>query len=194
MGGTLEVIDFEDRSTGLRGRTLKLRTVDFHESFGGQELPEKVSDRSLDLEDRLVRLCPEVDDTVVEPRIEQNAVELLLRGLDLLLWTVGVLNSKRESCLQARDQVNLAELMSRALLQPRREITCEIRTSTSDTLALLIGSGDFWTIPSTSTMLSIARPAAHLAICLLTFPGETVKRACTESVLCLRLRKTILFP
>ena len=89
--------------------------MDFHESLGGQELPEQVSNRSLNLEDRLVRLCPQVDDTVVKPRIKQNAVELLLRCLDLLFWAVSILNSERESRLQARDQVDLAELVSRVL-------------------------------------------------------------------------------
>ena len=86
--------------------------MDFHESLGGQELPEQVSDRSLNPEDRLVRLCPQVDNTVVKPRIKENAVELLLGGLDLLLWTVGVLNSEREGRLQSRDQVDLVESMS----------------------------------------------------------------------------------
>jgi len=101
--GTLEVINFEDRGTRLRSGTLKLRTMDLHESLGGQELPKQVSNCSLDLEDRLIRLCPEVDNTVVEPRVKQNTVELLFRGTNLPLRTVGILNSEREGCLQARD-------------------------------------------------------------------------------------------
>ena len=68
--GTLEVVDFKHCGPGLCGRALKFRTVDFHESFGGQELPEQVPDRGLDLEDCLVRLSPEVDDAVVEPCIK----------------------------------------------------------------------------------------------------------------------------
>jgi hypothetical protein len=56
--GTLEIVDFEDRGTGLRGSALKFWTVYFHESVGGQKLPKQVSNYSLDLEDRLVRLCP----------------------------------------------------------------------------------------------------------------------------------------
>lgn len=68
--GTLEVVDFEDSSTGFGGRTLKFRTVYLYEPLGGQELPEQVSDCSLDLEDCLIRLSPEVDDTVVEPRVK----------------------------------------------------------------------------------------------------------------------------
>lgn len=55
--------------------------------------------------------------------------------------------------------------------------TLQMRTSTSLTLALLIGSGDFWTMPSTKTMLSIAKPAVHFTICLLTFSGVTSNRA-----------------
>jgi len=110
--GTLKVVDFEDCGTGLRGGTLKFRTVYFYESLGGQELPEQVSDRGLDPKDRLVCLSPEVDDTVVEPCVKQNAVVLLVGALDLLLWTVGILNSEREDRLQASDQVDLYKLMS----------------------------------------------------------------------------------
>jgi hypothetical protein len=33
--GTFKVVDFEDRGAGFCGSTLKLRTVDFHESLGG---------------------------------------------------------------------------------------------------------------------------------------------------------------
>ena len=105
--GTLEVVDFEDRGTGLRGGTLKFWAVDFNESLGGQELPEQVSDRGLNLEDRLVRLGPEIDNAVVESCVEQNAVELLVGGFDLLLWALGVLDSEREGRFQASDQVDL---------------------------------------------------------------------------------------
>ena len=68
--GTLEVVNFEDRCAGFGGGTLKFWTVDFHESLGGQELPKQVSDRGLDPEDCLVCPCPEVDDTVIEPRVK----------------------------------------------------------------------------------------------------------------------------
>ena len=84
----------------------------FYEPLGRQEFPEQVSNRGLDLEDRLVRLGPEIDDAVIEPGIEQDAVELLPGGLDLLLWTVGILNGEREGRLQASDQVDLYKLMS----------------------------------------------------------------------------------
>ena len=105
--GTLEVVDFEDCGTGFRGGTLKFRAVDFYESLGEQELPEQVSNRGLDLEDRLVCLGPEINYAVVESCVEQDAVELLLRGPDILLWAVGILNSEREGRLQASDQVDL---------------------------------------------------------------------------------------
>ena len=56
--GTLEVVDFEDRGAGFRGSTLKFRAVDFHEPLRGKEFSEEVSDRSLDPENRVIRLCP----------------------------------------------------------------------------------------------------------------------------------------
>lgn len=86
--------------------------MDFYEPPGGQELPEQVSNRGLDLEDRLVRLSPEVDDTVVEPRVKQNAIKLLLGCPDVSLWTVGILNGEREGRFQASDQVNLHKSVS----------------------------------------------------------------------------------
>lgn len=65
----------------------------------------------MDLEDRMVRLCPEVNDAVVEPCVKQNTAELLLGRLNLLLWTIGVFNGEREGRLQAGDQVYLDKLM-----------------------------------------------------------------------------------
>ena len=65
----------------------------------------------MDLEDRLVRLRPEVDDPIVEPCVKQNTAELLFGRLNIFLWTVGIFNGKREGRLQAGDQVYLDESM-----------------------------------------------------------------------------------
>ena len=54
---TLEITDFEDRSTRLRGRTLQFGTVDLDETLALQKFAEETPDPSLQLEHCLVRLC-----------------------------------------------------------------------------------------------------------------------------------------
>jgi len=54
---TLEVLDLEDRCPRLCSCALKLWRVDLDESLRMQVIAETLSDSSLELENRLVRLC-----------------------------------------------------------------------------------------------------------------------------------------
>ena len=50
-----EVVDLEDRCTGLGRRSLHLRRVDLDEAFFGEVRPEKLAHSSLNAEDGLRR-------------------------------------------------------------------------------------------------------------------------------------------
>lgn len=101
--------------------------MDLDESLRVEEVSEKVTDGVLKRKHSLVRLClrnagelmtfrfcdtthSEVDNTVVQTRVEEDALVLylLVRG-DLSLGSVSVFNAERQTTVQARDQVDLID-------------------------------------------------------------------------------------
>lgn len=108
---TLEVADLENGRAGLGGGALEFGAVDFDEALAVEELAEEVADPVLELEHGLVRLCPEVDDTVVQARVKKDALELDVLRLGLRgFWSVRIVDGERQNGLESGDEVQLSAL------------------------------------------------------------------------------------
>lgn len=75
-----------------------------------------------------------------------------------------------------------------------RKLTWLISISNSLTVVDLTSSKAFLTIPSTRTILSSGRPAAHLTIGWDTRPSCTVRTPCIVSIRWRRIMNSILLP
>lgn len=85
--------------------------MDFDEALAVEVFAEQVADPVLELEHGLVRLCPEVDDTVVQARVKKNPLELDVLRLGLRgFWPVGIVDGERQNGLQSRNEVQLGAL------------------------------------------------------------------------------------
>lgn len=91
--------------------------MDFDEALAVEEFAEEVADPVLELEHGLVRLCPEVDDTVVQAGVEKDALELDVLRLGLRgFWPVCVVDGERQNGLQSGDKMQLGALASQLRL------------------------------------------------------------------------------